>query len=45
MPLETLRWLVLVVVLYAAGVMFRASLLGRKEERVTAPVVPVVGAG
>jgi uncharacterized membrane protein YfcA len=31
MPLETLRWLVIVVVLYAAAIMFRASWLGRKE--------------
>jgi uncharacterized membrane protein YfcA len=29
MPLETLRWLVIVVVLYAAAIMFRASWLGR----------------
>lgn len=33
MPIETLRWLVIVVVLYAAGVMLRASLLGRREHR------------
>ena len=31
MPLEALRWLVFVVVLYAAAVMFRASILGRRE--------------
>ena len=31
MPLEILRWLVIVVVLYAAAVMFRAALLGRRE--------------
>jgi hypothetical protein len=31
MPLEMLRWLVIVVVVYAAGVMFRAAWLGRKE--------------
>lgn len=31
MPLEWLRWLVLVVVLYAAAIMFRAALLGRRE--------------
>jgi uncharacterized membrane protein YfcA len=31
MPLELLRWLVLVVVIYAATVMFRASMLGRRE--------------
>lgn len=31
MPLSLLRWLVIVVVVYAAAVMFRASWLGRKE--------------
>ena len=31
MPIETLRWLVIVVVLYAAAVMFRAAMLGRRE--------------
>ena len=31
MPLEVLRWLVIVVVLYAAAVMYRAALLGRRE--------------
>lgn len=34
MPLETLRWLVIVVVLYAAAVMIRAALTGRREHRV-----------
>jgi uncharacterized membrane protein YfcA len=33
MPLELLRWLVLVVVIYAAAVMLRAALLGRREQR------------
>jgi uncharacterized membrane protein YfcA len=33
MPIETLRWLVIVVVLYAAAVMLRASLLGRRGHR------------
>jgi len=45
MPLETLRWLVLVVVLYAAGVMFRSALIGRKDEKTASTAVPVVGAG
>jgi uncharacterized membrane protein YfcA len=45
MPLETLRWLVLVVVLYAAGVMFRSALVGKKEEKTASTAVPVVGAG
>jgi uncharacterized membrane protein YfcA len=31
MPLQLLRWLVIVVVVYAAAVMFRASWLGRRE--------------
>ena len=31
MPLETLRWLVIVVVLCAAGVMFKCALTGRHE--------------
>lgn len=33
MDLEMLRWLVLAVVLYAATIMFRAALLGRREHR------------
>jgi uncharacterized membrane protein YfcA len=33
MPLEMLRWLVIVVVLYAAAVMLRAAMLGRAEHR------------
>jgi uncharacterized membrane protein YfcA len=32
MPLEMLRWLVLVVVIYTAAVMFRAALVGRREQ-------------
>ena len=32
MPLEVLRWLVFVVVLYAAAVMFRAAVVGRRGE-------------
>ena len=31
MPLEMLRWLVIVVVVYAAAVMFRAAWIGRRE--------------
>jgi uncharacterized membrane protein YfcA len=45
MPIETLRWLVIVVVLYAAAVMLRASLLGRKEESDALTAAPVAGAG
>ena len=33
MSLEVLRWLVLIVVIYAAAVMFRAALSGRRKER------------
>lgn len=32
MPIEMLRWLVVVVVLYTAAVMFRAAFLGRREQ-------------
>jgi uncharacterized membrane protein YfcA len=31
LPIETLRWLVIVVVVYAAAIMFRAAMLGRRE--------------
>ena len=37
MPLEMLRWLVLIVVLYAATVMLRAALVGRRERLAEAP--------
>ena len=43
MPLEVLRWLVLVVVLYAAAIMLRAAIQGRREhhaEDATAHVTP-----
>jgi uncharacterized membrane protein YfcA len=33
MPLELLRWLVIVVVLYAAAVMARAAIKGRREHK------------
>jgi len=33
MPLEILRWLVLVVVLYAAAIMLQAAMRGRREHR------------
>jgi len=35
MPLELLRWLVIVVVLYAAAVMLRAAHLGRRSDMLT----------
>jgi hypothetical protein len=43
MPLELLRWLVLIVVLYAAAIMLRAAIIGRREhhaESGTAAVTP-----
>jgi len=48
MPLEYLRWLVFVVVIYAAAVMGRASLKGWREgkaEPATAPLAPEAGTG
>ena len=42
MPMELLRWLVLVVVLYAAAVMLRAGLIGRREEKKGAAAPAVV---
>jgi uncharacterized membrane protein YfcA len=41
MPLDMLRWLVIVVVLYAAAVMARAAFLGRREHRAEAATAPV----
>ena len=40
MPLELLRWMVLVVVLYAAAIMLRAAMLGRRAEPLTPEEVP-----
>ena len=42
MPLAFLRWLVFLVVVYAAAVMFRAALVGRREERAEAATEAVV---
>lgn len=42
MPLALLRWLVIVVVLYAAAIMGRAALLGRRSEPLTAEEVAAV---
>jgi uncharacterized membrane protein YfcA len=41
MPLELLRWLVILVVLVAAAIMLRAALLGRREQRAEAATAPV----
>jgi uncharacterized membrane protein YfcA len=43
MPLELLRWLVIVVVLYAAAVMGRAAMLGRRSAPLTAEEIVAVG--
>ncbi len=40
MPLDVLRWMVLVVVLYAAAIMLRAAMLGRRAEPLTPEEVP-----
>jgi len=41
MPLETLRWLVILVVLYAAAVMIRSAITGRREHRAEGATAPV----
>ena len=43
MPLEMLRWLVIVVVLYAAAVMLRSAIKGRREHRGRGRDRPVAG--
>jgi hypothetical protein len=42
MPLELLRWMVLVVVVYAAIVLFRAAMIGRRQERAELSSAPAV---
>jgi uncharacterized membrane protein YfcA len=41
MPVEILRWLVIVVVLYAAAVMLRAASIGRREHKAEGATAPV----
>jgi uncharacterized membrane protein YfcA len=41
MSLETLRWLVILVVLYAAAVMIRSAIKGRREHRAEGATAPV----
>lgn len=41
MPLEMLRWLVCVVVIYAAGVMFHSSYNGRREHKAEPATAPI----
>jgi uncharacterized membrane protein YfcA len=43
MPLEILRWLVIVVVLYAAAVMARAAMLGRRADVLTPEQASALG--
>ena len=43
MPLELLRWLVIVVVLYAAAVMIRAAQAGRRADMLTPEEVVATG--
>ena len=43
MPLEILRWLVLVVVLYAAAIMLEASMRGRREHHAEDATAHVAG--
>lgn len=42
MPVELLRWLVIVVVLYAAAVMLRAAAIGRRTHKAEAATAPVL---
>jgi uncharacterized membrane protein YfcA len=42
MPLEPLRWLVIVVVIYAAAVMAHASWLGRREHKAEPATAPIL---
>jgi uncharacterized membrane protein YfcA len=37
LPLETMRWLVVVVVLYAAGLLLRSAMVGDKTTQQAAP--------
>ena len=43
MRLELLRWLVLIVVLYAAAIMLRAAILGRREHQAEPGTAAVAG--
>jgi len=43
MPLEMLRWLVILVVLYASAVMLRAAMAGSRESRVGAQAEGLMG--
>jgi uncharacterized membrane protein YfcA len=43
LPIVPLRWLVLVVVLYAATIMFRAAISGRREHRAEPGTAAIAG--
>jgi uncharacterized membrane protein YfcA len=43
MPLEILRWMVIVVVLYAAIIMMRASLIGRRQHKAEPATAALTG--
>ena len=43
MPVETLRWLVIVVALYASAVMFRSAWIGDAQNPAIADPTPVIG--
>lgn len=43
MPIEPLRWMVLVIVLYAAAVMLRSARIGRREHRAEPATAAVAG--
>lgn len=43
MPLEILRWMVLIVVLYAAAIMLRSALIGRTQHLAEGATAPVIG--
>jgi uncharacterized membrane protein YfcA len=43
LPIAPLRWLVLIVVLYAATIMFRAAILGRREQRAEPGTAAIAG--
>lgn len=43
MPLELLRWLVIVVVLYAAAVMLHSAIKGRREHRAEGATAAIAG--
>lgn len=41
MPIEVLRWMVVVVVLYSAAILFRSAIYGRRQEEAEGATAPV----